>query len=130
VLDLLADYAKEHYVAVEYGIESCHDRTLRLVNRSHDFACPEAAIRAAVEGQDYEYIAMERSQTMKETVKIEGMMCPHCEARVKAALEAIEQVESAEVSHKKGTAKVKLTQDVPFETLKSAVEEAGYKVVE
>lgn len=46
VLDLLADYAKEHYVAVEYGIESCHDRTLRLVNRGHDFACTEAAIRA------------------------------------------------------------------------------------
>ncbi|MEE0957180.1 MAG: heavy metal translocating P-type ATPase [Ruminococcus sp.] len=67
---------------------------------------------------------------MKTKINIEGMMCPHCEARVKAALEAIEQVESAEVSHKKGTAKVKLTQDVPFETLKSAVEEAGYKVVE
>ena len=46
VLDLLADYAKEYYVAVEYGIESCFDRTLRLVNRGHDFACTESAIRA------------------------------------------------------------------------------------
>lgn len=67
---------------------------------------------------------------MKTKINIEGMMCPHCEARVKAALEAIEQVESAEVSHKKGAAKVKLTQDIPFETLKNAVEEAGYKVLD
>lgn len=67
---------------------------------------------------------------MKTKINIEGMMCPHCEARVKSALEAVDGVEAADVSHKKGLAKVKLGADVPFETLKTAVEEAGYKVVE
>ena len=66
---------------------------------------------------------------MKTKITIEGMMCPHCEARVKSALEAVSGVESAEVSHKKGEAKVKLSADVPVETLKAAVEEAGYKVL-
>lgn len=67
---------------------------------------------------------------MKTKINIEGMMCPHCEARVKSALEAVPGVESADVSHKKGMAKVKLSEDIPFDTLKSAVEEAGYKVLE
>lgn len=50
VLDLLAGYAAQgYYVAVEYGIESCHDRTLRAVNRGHNFACTAAAIRATAE---------------------------------------------------------------------------------
>lgn len=48
VLDLLADYARRCYVAVEYGIESCHDRTLRAINRGHDFACTQRAIHATV----------------------------------------------------------------------------------
>lgn len=68
-------------------------------------------------------------EDMKTKIKIEGMMCPHCEARVKEALEAVDNVESAEVSHKKGTAKVSLSSEVPFETLKAAVENAGYKVI-
>lgn len=46
VLDLLADYARRCYVAVEYGIESCYDRTLRAINRGHDFACTQRAIHA------------------------------------------------------------------------------------
>lgn len=49
VLDLLAAYAEKHYVAVEYGIESCYDRTLRAINRGHDFACTERAIRATAQ---------------------------------------------------------------------------------
>ena len=49
VLDLLAEYSKRYYVAVEYGIESCYDRTLRAINRGHDFACTQAAIRATAE---------------------------------------------------------------------------------
>ncbi len=65
---------------------------------------------------------------MEKTVKIEGMMCPHCEARVKKVLEAIAGVESAEVSYIKGTAVVKFT-DVSSETLKKAVEDADYKVI-
>lgn len=49
VLDMLADYAREYYVAVEYGIESCYDRTLKAINRGHDFACTQRAIHATAE---------------------------------------------------------------------------------
>ncbi|MED9968938.1 MAG: heavy metal translocating P-type ATPase [Ruminococcus sp.] len=70
------------------------------------------------------------NDNMKTKISIEGMMCPHCEARVKTALEAVPGVESADVSHKKGAAKVKLSAEVPFDTLKAAVEEAGYKVID
>jgi len=66
---------------------------------------------------------------MELTMKIEGMMCPHCEAAVKKALEAIPTVESADVSHEKGTAVIRLSADTPFDTLKAAVEELDYKVV-
>ena len=66
---------------------------------------------------------------MEKTIKIEGMMCPHCEATVKSALEAVNGVESAQVRHKSGTAFVKLSQDVPSEILKSVIEEKGYKVI-
>ncbi len=66
---------------------------------------------------------------MELTMKIEGMMCPHCEAAVKNALEAIDTVESAEVSHEKGTATVKLSAETPFDTLRAAVEELDYTVV-
>lgn len=66
--------------------------------------------------------------TMKKTIKIEGMMCGHCEATVKKALEAIPSVESADVSHEKGTAVVMLSEDTPDETLKKAVEDKDYTV--
>lgn len=68
-------------------------------------------------------------KTMEVTMKIEGMMCSHCEAAVKKALEAVPTVESAEVSHEKGTAVVRLTADTPFDVLKKAVEDKDYKVV-
>lgn len=66
---------------------------------------------------------------MEKTMKIEGMMCGHCEARVKKTLEAIEGVAEAIVSHEAGTAVVKLDGDVTDETLKKAVEEQDYTVV-
>ncbi len=66
--------------------------------------------------------------TMKKTVKIEGMMCPHCENRVKQALEALDQVESAAVSHETGTAEVTLKAETADSVLKDAVEAAGYQV--
>ena len=66
---------------------------------------------------------------MEVTMKIEGMMCGHCEAAVKKALEAVPTVISAEVSHEKGTAVVRLSAETPFETLKKAVEDKDYKVV-
>ena len=56
-------------------------------------------------------------------------MCGHCSGRVKKALEAVAGVETAEVSHEKGTAVVTLSKEVPAEILKKAVEDAGYKVL-
>ena len=69
------------------------------------------------------------TKTMEKTLKVEGMMCEHCEARVKKALEAVPGVESAVANHKDGTAVVTLSQDVPYETLKKAVEDQDYKVI-
>ncbi|MBQ8383042.1 MAG: heavy metal translocating P-type ATPase [Clostridia bacterium] len=68
------------------------------------------------------------NKAMEKTIKIEGMMCPHCEARVKKVLEGIDGVTSAEVSHKKGTAVVTLSKAVDDGVLKKAVEDAGYQV--
>lgn len=75
-------------------------------------------------------ISERENVTMEKTLKIEGMMCPHCEATVKAALEAVAGVKEAAVSHEAGTAVVKAEQDTSAETLKKAVEDAGYKVTE
>ena len=66
---------------------------------------------------------------MKITMKIEGMMCPHCEARVKSTLEGIEGVISAEVSHKTGEATVTVNDGVKRETLDAAVTAQGYNVI-
>lgn len=67
---------------------------------------------------------------MTKTMKIEGMMCGHCEARVKKTLEALEGVTEAAVSHEQGTAVVTLAQDVADDVLKKAVEDQDYKVIE
>ena len=67
--------------------------------------------------------------SMKRTIKIEGMMCPHCEARVKKALEALPGVTEAVASHEAGTAVVTLSEPVEDEALKKAVEEQDYTVV-
>ena len=71
---------------------------------------------------------IEEEKTMTKTMKIEGMMCGHCEATVKKTLEAIEGVEAAEVSHENGTAVVTLAAEVADEVLKKAVEDKDYKV--
>lgn len=70
-----------------------------------------------------------RDAVMKKTMKIEGMMCGHCEAAVKKALESLEGVASAEVSHEAGTAVVTLQKEVPNETLKETVEAKDYQVI-
>lgn len=67
--------------------------------------------------------------TMEKTMKIEGMMCAHCEGRVKKCLEALEQVDEAVVSHEQGTAVLKLNADISDEKLKEVVEEQGYTVL-
>ena len=66
---------------------------------------------------------------MKKTMKIEGMMCPHCEARVKKTLEELPQVTEAAVSHVEGTAIVTLAEMMDSESLKKVIEEQGYKVL-
>ncbi|MCH5251707.1 MAG: heavy metal translocating P-type ATPase [Lachnospiraceae bacterium] len=67
--------------------------------------------------------------TMKKTMKIEGMMCEHCEATVKKCLEALPEISEAVVSHKEGTAVVTMTDEVEDATLTKAVEDQEYKVV-
>ena len=66
--------------------------------------------------------------TMTKTLKVEGMMCMHCESRVKKALEALDGVEEAVTSFEKGTAVLTLSKDVPYEVLKKAVEDQDYQV--
>lgn len=73
---------------------------------------------------------IKEKKPMEITLKIEGMMCPHCEAHVKKALEGVAEVREAIVSHKDGTAIITLDADAAPATLKKAVEEQGYKVVE
>ncbi len=65
---------------------------------------------------------------MSKTVCITGMMCPHCEARVKKALEGIDGVSAAEVSHEKGTAVIETAAAVADEVIIKAVTDAGYEV--
>lgn len=67
--------------------------------------------------------------TMKKTVKIEGMMCPHCEAAVKKALEAVDGVETATPNHETDSAEITFTTSVDDEKIKKAVEDAGYKYI-
>jgi Cu2+-exporting ATPase len=72
---------------------------------------------------------IQEEQTMEKTLNIEGMMCAHCEAHVKKALEALEQVDQAVVSHEAGTAVITLNAPVDEAALRQAVEAEGYKVV-
>ena len=67
---------------------------------------------------------------MEKTMKIEGMMCGHCEARVKKALEALPEVDQAEVSHEAGTAVVTLNTQAADDVLRKAVEDQDYKVTD
>ena len=84
--------------------------------------------KAAEESIKNKNIKKEEGNEMKKTMKIEGMMCGHCEAAVKKALEAVDGVESALVSHEKGSAEVTLTKEVADDVLKKAVEDKDYKV--
>ena len=73
--------------------------------------------------------AERKENLMKKTMEIKGMMCPHCEATVKKALEALEGVSGAEVSHEKGTAVVSMDAEIANDVLKAAVEAKDYEVV-
>ena len=80
--------------------------------------------------QDTDAVNHKEDMTMEKTMKIEGMMCGHCEAAVKKALEALDGVSEAIVSHEKGTAIVKLNANVADDVLKETVEAKDYKVTE
>lgn len=97
--------------------ESRHDRAKSNVrNMSGDIE------------NEFNKIAIKENNKMEKTITIEGMMCGHCEATVKKALEALEGVISADVSHDKGTAVVALEKDVADDILTKAVEDKDFKV--
>lgn len=104
----------------------------RLHDASRDKKIKSAIIKDTIMNTDsQEESEMESGKegtTMTKTMKIEGMMCGHCEARVKKVLEALAEVDSAEVSHEAGTAVVTLNSDVQDEVLKKTVEDQDYKV--
>ena len=98
---------------------------------THDRAAKNAASLpaaltqpAAVENKE----STKEDTAMKKTLKVEGMMCGHCEARVKKALEALPEVDEAVVSHEAGTAIVTLNAEVADDVLKKAVEDQDYPV--
>ena len=97
----------------------------KVYDSSHD---RKQKSRTAEESIKNKNIKKEEGNEMKKTMKIEGMMCGHCEAAVKKALEAVDGVESALVSHEKGSAEVTLTKEVADDVLKKAVEDKDYKV--
>ena len=91
-------------------------------------------LKSAVEEAGYKVVSIlsnnkKETKTMTKTIKIEGLMCPMCEAHTKKALEALDGVESAVASHKEGNAVVTLTKEVSDADLTKAVVDAGYKVV-
>ena len=97
----------------------------------HDRAAKNAASLPAVSAQPAAVANKESTKedtAMKKTLTVEGMMCGHCEARVKKALEALPEVDEAVVSHEAGTAIVTLNAEVADDVLKNAVEAQDYKV--
>lgn len=91
-------------------------------------ASKDKKVKQEVVLQEMEIIEKE-NENMEKTMEIKGMMCGHCEATVKKALEKIQGVEEAVVSHEKGTAIVKLSEEVSDEVLKNTVEDRDYEVV-
>ena len=106
---------------------------LHSTRHDHKTASPAAApVQSAAENNkksdaEAPEVKME-DHTMKKTLKVEGMMCGHCEARVKKALEALPEVDEAVVSHEAGTAIVTLNAEVADDVLKKAVEDQDYPV--
>ncbi|HCK87250.1 MAG TPA: Cu2+-exporting ATPase, partial [Erysipelotrichaceae bacterium] len=84
-------------------------------------------VKAAVESKDYTWNEEGEEKKMEKTVRIEGMMCEHCEASVKKALEKIDGIESATASHTAGTAVITLSKDVDEALIKEAIEDRDYK---
>ena len=108
--------------------DSKSDRTPHFLSKSNAYDKIDAAIEEIKEDIEESKINEKGEEMMKKTLNIEGMMCEHCEATVKKALEGLDGVMSAKVSHKKGTAVIKLDKEVSDDILKTAVEEKDYTV--
>ena len=106
--------------ALRLNLKKPHDAT-------HDK--PHTAIPAEALGSIIDNERKKEERTMKKTLKVEGMMCPHCEARVKKALEAVPGVAEAVASHVDGTAVVTLSAPVADDVLRAAVEAQDYQVL-
>ncbi len=110
--------------------DSSKDKIIKNQVQLPDFNDPKPLNKGLDIEQNKQNNNIERTTiTMKKTMRIEGMMCGHCEATVKKALETIEGVTLADVNHENGTAVVTLTSDVSDDTLQRAVEDKDYKVL-
>ncbi len=114
------------------GVESCRaDHTTGKAELTLSGEVNTESIREAVENQDYEFQGIEEEKkTMEKTLMVEGMMCTHCEAAVKKALEAVDGVTCASADHTTGVVRAELSKDVANDVLKAAVEAKDYKVTE
>ena len=101
---------------------------IRPYSNRHDRIRSSVRSRIPLIEKDFEEYKTKENGKMEKTINIEGMMCGHCEATVKKALEALDGVISADVSHDKGTAVVSLEKDVADDVLTKAVEEKDFKV--
>ncbi len=104
------------------------DRPIRPAKGKGRKTINAVTVPAEITGTDKTEKTEKEDKTMKKVMKIEGMMCPHCEARVKKALEAVDGVISAAPDHEKNEAVLELSKDVPAEALTAAVTDAGYEV--
>lgn len=115
-----------------YGLEMKPVYGAAAMSLSSFFVCMNALRLNLLKIHDTRHdrpIKEKKKKMIEKTLKVEGMMCPHCEARVKKALEAVSGVESAVADHEKGTAVVTLSAPVDDSVLKKAVEDQDYKVL-
>ena len=125
-------HVKEALESLPFIKSAKADHTKGTVDITYSSQPDEAAMKDVIAKADYEYkkIIFPKEETkMKEIVKIEGMMCNHCEMTVKKALEALDGVEKADVSHEKGTAVLTLDKAVADGDIKKAIEAKDYKFV-
>ena len=119
--------------ALRLNLVKLYDKSRDRKGKPADFsALDKEAIEEAenkVNDEDHKDLLDDKEENMMEkTILVEGMMCMHCEATVKKALEAIDGVESAVASHEAGTAVVQLSKDVADEVLTKAIEDKDYAV--
>ena len=120
---------KKALEAIDGITSATADHTTGKVELTITKPVDDALITAAIQNAGYELVKNTGGTTMEKTLKIEGMMCEHCEATVQKALTAIDGVEEAKADHNNGTAVITLSKDVDFNVLKEAVEAKDYKVI-